>query len=399
MKHHLLTTRGVADIVASARRGYYADGAGLYLQISVLGTASWIFRFQQDNKVRDMGLGSAKLISLTQARRLTSEFREQLLRGDDPLEIRLAKREQTRADRERRHAEKRERLTFRDAARQFIALHSPHWDNDVHRKQWNATLETYAFPKLGHLPVTVIVGEDITQALAPIWLTKVETAKRTKGRIERILLWAKSGMPLPQQGASKRVKHHKALPFVELPSFMDKLRERDCLSARALELTILTALRTSEVIGATWPEIDLKAKTWTVPAERMKLRKEHVVPLSPRAVEILKALPRVSDYVFPGAKGGTMSNMSMLELLRGMSGNGYTVHGFRSAFRDWSGDRTSFSHEVCEFALAHGIPDKAQAAYRRYRSIDKRRQLMDAWAGFCESPATTATVTPIRRAK
>lgn len=394
MKHHLLTTRKIEDLVD---KGYYCDGAGLYLQVSAFGTKSWIFRFRQGGQIFDMGLGSVRNITLAQARKLVSGFREELLKGINPLDAKQARIEQSRIERDRRKREKRENVTFREAATKYISLHAPHWDNDKHRRQWTATLETYAYPKLGHLPVTAIVGEDITAALSPIWLKKQETAKRTKGRIERILKWMAEGMPLPQQRISRRVKHYKAIPFMEVPAFMQRLRERDCISARALELTILTALRTSEVIGATWDEVDLDAATWTVPAKRMKLRKEHVVPLSDRAVKILRSMPQVGEYIFPGARGGTISIMTMLELLRGMSGNGHTVHGFRSSFRDWAGDNSNFSHEVCEFALAHGIPDKAQAAYRRYTALPKRRQLMESWARFCEMPAAGGKVTPLRR--
>ena len=213
-------------------------------------------------------------------------------------------------------------------------------------------------------PISAIDGALITETLAPIWTKKPETARRVKQRIERVIQWVRDGRPLPSKGASKRVKHHPALPFADLPAFMAELRDRDSISARALEFTILTAARTSEVIGAKWSEIDLDAGVWTVPAERMKGGKEHQVPLSKRAIAILEDLPRErGGYVFPGAKAkAPLSNMAMLELLRGMDGNGFTVHGFRSTFRDWAGDRTNFAREVIEHALAHQIKDKAEAS-------------------------------------
>ncbi len=389
MKNNLLNTRRIA---ATKKRGYYADGSNLYLQVSEYGTKCWVFRYTRGGRVRDMGLGGYPGITLAQARRLAGECREHLQRGDDPLELRRAKRDQSRA-------ESLVNMTFREAAQRFIDLHAPTWKNEKHRKQWAATLDAYAYRTLGGRPVSAIDGAAITEALVPIWLEKQETASRVKQRIKRVVQWVKDGTPLPQQSASRRVQHHKAIPFEELPAFMAELRERNGISARALELVVLTALRTSEIIEAKWEEIDLKAKTWTVPAKRMKAHKEHVVPLSKRAIEALTALPRLSDYVFPGAKSGHRSNMAMLELLRGMRGNGDTVHGFRSSFRDWAGDRTAFSSETIEFALAHGIPDKAKASYRRYRAIDKRRKLMEVWAKYCTAPVIeSATVTHLRRA-
>jgi integrase len=221
-----------------------------------------------------------------------------------------------------------------------------------------------------------------------------------KQRIERVIQWVKDGKPLPQQGASKRVKHHEALPFEQVPQFMDKLRKRDSISARALEFTILTVARTGDTIGARWSEIDLKTGVWTVSDGRHKTSKDFEIPLSKRALEILKALPRErGGYVFPGAKATSpLSNMAMLELLRGMNGNGLTVHGFRSTFRDWAGDRTNFAREVIEHAISHQIKDKAEASYRRSTALEKRRKLMEAWANYCASVPVTATVTPFRAA-
>lgn len=392
MKRNVLSTRTVES--AKPPRGKKAvrlcDGMGLYLQLSQFGTKAWVYRYEFGGKTREMGLGSARAISLALARELAREQRAHLLRGDDPIEVRRAKQERARE-------QASERPLFRDAAERFIATHAPTWKNAKHRKQWHSTLATYAYPTLGKRPVTEIDGAAITEALSPIWLKKVETASRVKQRIERVVQWVKDGMPLPHQGVTKRVQHHKAMPFKELPDFMVELRKRNSISASALEVVILTALRTSEVIGATWGEIDSDAETWTVPASRMKAGRDHTVPLSPRVVEILKGLPRVSEYVFPGASKPHLSNMAMLKLLRGMTGNGYTVHGFRSAFRDWAGDQTHFPRDVIEHALAHLIKDKAEAAYRRSDALEKRRKLMQAWDRYLETPIVGATVTTLRR--
>lgn len=394
MNSNRLSAPKVRNLVQANKPGLYGDGAGLWLQVSRFGSACWTFRYTRKGRTRDMGLGSLKQVSLKMARELAAEQRAHLLRGDDPIDLRRAKRDKARSD-------ELSDILFKDAAKRFIDLYGPNWRNGKHRKQWTSTLEQYAYRSLGTRRAVGITGVDITDALAPIWQTKQETASRVKQRIDRVVQWVKDGMPLPQQGPSKRVRHHPALPFKALPDFMAELRERDGVSARALELTILTALRTSEVIGAKWDEIDFEAETWTVPAGRMKAHKQHTVPLSKRAVKVLKALPRIAGcaFVFPGAKGGHLSNMAMLELLQGMPGyETYTVHGFRSSFRDWSGDQTSYAREVIEHALAHRIQDKAEAAYRRGDALEKRRRLMDAWARYCESTPVEATVTSIRSA-
>ena len=286
---------------------------------------------------------------------------------------------------------------FKDAAQRFLELHLNEWKNAKHRQQWQNSLKTYAYPSIGNRPVAAVDGAVITDALSSIWTKKPETARRVKQRIERVTQWVRDGQPLPMHRASKRVKHHPAMPFIELPDFVERLGKKSSVSARALEFAILTAARTGEVIGAEWSEIDLKAGVWTVPAERMKGSKEHQVPLSKRAIAILESLPREKGgYVFPGAKAkAPLSNMAMLELLRGMSANGYSVHGFRSSFRDWAGDRTHYAREVIEHALAHQIKDKAEAAYRRSDALDKRRRLMEEWAKYCSSPVITSEVVAL----
>ena len=339
-----------------------------------------------------MGLGSINTFTLKEARERARSFRQLLADGIDPIEDRLRRRDEARA-------QTAGQMMFKDAAQRFLDVHADGWRNDKHRQQWTNTLKTYAYPTLGTRPISAIDGAAITQALSPIWSTKVETARRVKQRIERVVQWVKDGMPLPTKSASKRVRHHPALPFTELPAFMAELRENESISARALEFTILTAARTGETIGAKWSEIDLDAAVWTVPGERMKGGKEHEVPLSKEAVTLLENLPREKGgYMFPGARAKKpLSNMAMLQLLRGIR-SGLTVHGFRSTFRDWAGDRTNFPREVIEHALAHQIKDKAEASYRRSSALEKRRKLMDAWSSYCERPPGSGKVIPIRGA-
>jgi integrase len=350
MKHHLLTEARIRKLVADEDVGYHLDGAGLYLQISRFHSANWIFRYTLNGRTRDMGLGSQRVVPLSAARKLALEQREHLIRGDDPLELRQSKKDAARSD-------VLEAVLFKDAAKAYLDLYAPTWKNAKHRQQWRNTLDQYATHSLGSRRALAITQADITETLAPIWTQKPETASRVKQRIERIIQWVKDGRPMPKGNRAEAVKHHKAMPIDDLPAFMAKLRERDSISARALEFTILTATRTNEAIGAAWSEIDLKAKTWTIPASRMKAGREHLIPLSDRVVSILKDMPRTGDYLFPGASKDILSNMAMLELLRGLAGNGYTVHGFRSTFRDWAGDRTNFPRDVIEHALAHRVKD------------------------------------------
>ena len=377
-------------VSAAKKPGFYGDGGGLYLQLSRYDTKSWVFRFKMNGKTRDMGLGSIHTFTLKEARELARECRQLVARGIDPIEDRRAKRDGAKS-------EDSGKMLFKDAAQRFLDLHLNEWKNAKHKQQWQNSLKTYAYPALGGRPVAAIDGAVITETLSPIWTKKPETARRVKQRIERVTQWVRDGQPLPMHRASKRVKHHPAMPFTELPDFMERLGKKNSVSARALEFAILTAARTGEVIGAKWSEIDLKAGVWTVPAERMKGSKEHQVPLSKRAIAILGDLPREkAGYVFPGAKAkAPLSNMAMLELLRGMSANGYSVHGFRSTFRDWAGDRTHYAREVIEHALAHQIKDKAEAAYRRSDALEKRRRLMEEWAKYCSSPAASAEVVAL----
>ena len=384
-----LSARKVASLKEPGR---YGDGLGLELQISKWGTKSWSFRYTMDGRTRQMGLGPIHTVNLAEARERARQARQAILDGVDPIEAK-------RQARDARRALSFETMTFEDAVARFLEVHSETWRNAKHRQQWANTLRDYARP-LNDRPVSAIDGALITDTLASIWTSKPETARRTKQRIERVWAWVKNGMPLPVQGAAKRGNHHAALPFAELPGFMADLRQKESISARALEFTILTAARTGETIGARWDEIDLDSTLWTVPAERMKGGREHVVPLSARAVALLRGLPRErgNNFVFPGAKPGAgLSNMALLQLVRGMR-EGLTTHGFRSTFRDWAGDRSTFPRDVIEHALAHRLPDRVEAAYRRSSALEKRAKLMEAWSRFCSSPTTGGKIVPLRAA-
>lgn len=393
-----LTAKKIANLT---KRGQYGDGKGLWIQVSVFDTKSWILRYMVAGRVRVMGLGPYPEVSLAEARDRAAAARKQIRDGIDPIDAR----------REKKMAAKIEaaKLTsFAQCVEEYLETHESAWKNQKHRDQWRSTIATYAHPIIGKLPVAAVDTALVLKVLRPIWNKKPETASRLRGRIERILAWAtvseyrQGENParwrghlqemLPAKTKVKSVKHHSALPYADVPAFMAELRGRDGISARALEFTILNANRTGEVIGARWDEMNSSEKLWTVPASRMKAGKEHRVPLSERALEILKSLPRERDnpHVFVGGKKGTaLSNMAMLELLRGMSGNGYTVHGFRSSFKDWCAETTNYPRELAEAALAHTLPDKVERAYQRGDLLEKRRRLMSEWAKFCESKPVT----------
>lgn len=379
----------------------YADGGGLYLQVSKSGSKSWIFRYQLDRRSREMGLGPFPAVSLAEARDRAAGVRKLKVEGEDPIDLRRQAKAAKRAEAARA-------VTFKAAAERYIAAHKAGWKNPVHAAQWPSTLQTYVYPDFGQVAVGDVDTGMVTRVLEPIWTTKPETATRVRGRIEAVLDWARAhgyrtgenparwrghlDKLLPPRSRVRAVKHHAAVPFAEVPAFMAELRGRDGMAAKALEFTILTAARTTEVVGALWEEVDLVAKVWTVPAERMKGKREHRVPLSDRGVELLKEMLTHSrgPAIFPGArKDGHLSNMAMLETLREMR-PGLTVHGFRSTFRDWAAERTSYPRDVAEMALAHTISDKVEAAYRRGDLFEKRRRLMADWARYCRQPAAPA---------
>ncbi|WP_433695309.1 tyrosine-type recombinase/integrase [Paraburkholderia phenoliruptrix] len=383
-------------VTKTTKPGLYADGGGLYLQITSAGVKSWLFRYMRGGKARGMGLGPVHTIGLAEARTRALDCRRLLLDGIDPIDSRDAERAAQRV------AQAND-VTFQHCAEKYIEAHRTGWKNAKHADQWKNTLTTYAYPVFDSLPISAIDTGLVMRVLEPIWTTKTETASRVRGRIESVLDWAtvrgyRSGENparlkghldtlLPKRSRVQKVKHHPALPYAALPEFMKKLRTEEGIAARALELLILTATRTNEVIGATWQEFDLDEGIWTIPAERMKMRKEHRVPLSSRATKLFKAQheTKQGDYVFPGARAQKpLSNMAMLQLLERMNRDDITVHGFRSTFRDWAGETTHYPREVCEAALAHGIKDKAEAAYARGDLFTKRAALMQDWDKYCD---------------
>jgi integrase len=391
-------------VTNTKQRGMYADGGGLYLQVSENGSRSWIFRFKQNGRSRDMGLGSLTAVSLATAREIAADCRRKRSAGLDPIETRKADRRQAQVAAARS-------MTFDQCRDAFIEAHRVGWRNAKHRAQWTNSLAAYVTPIFGSLPIQRIDVDLVVKALGPIWSTKPETGARVRGRIERILDWAKVrgfrqgenparwrghlDVLLPARSKVRQVEHHAALPYSEIGTFMAALRTRDGVAARALEFTILTAARTGEVLGSRWEEIDLQTKVWTVPASRMKAGREHRVPLSRAAIALLKIMRSTgrNDLVFPGERlGKPLSNMSMLMTLRRMSRNDLTAHGFRSTFRDWAAECTNFPREVAEAALAHVVGDKVEAAYRRGDLFEKRRRLMDAWAVHCGTGSSTASV-------
>lgn len=383
--------------------------AGLHLQI-VGNARSWILRATVGTKRRDIGLGGYPTVTLAEARQKARQARESIREGVDPVLARKSARSALIAT-------QAGAITFSEAARQFIDAKSVEWKNVKHGQQWVNTLETYADPIIGKLLVADIRQEHILKVLQPIWKTKTETATRLRGRIELVLDWAtvagfRQGdnparwrghleVLLPKPGKIAKVVHHEALPIDELPAFMVELRKHEGTGAQALELLILTATRSGEVRGATWSEIDLDATTWTIPAARMKANKEHRVPLSKQAINLLQKLPRIegTDLVFPGRKDNkTLSDMTLTALMRRM-GTEAVPHGFRSVFRDWAAERTNYPHQLAEMALAHTIGNKVEEAYRRGDMLAKRAQMMSAWATFCDKPISVKSgqVVPMRK--
>jgi integrase len=379
--------------------GRYTDGDGLHLYVRDQTHRFWVLRYRFGGRQRDMGFGRFPEVSLAEARELARRAREQLRQGSDPLDAR-------EAHRTRIATEAAGRRDFRTVAEDYIAAHESSWRNDKHRAQWRSTLETYAYPQIGTLPVTQVSRDHVLGVLKPIWKTKTETAKRLRGRIETVLDFAIAndwrGEPnparwrghlaklLPPPSRLSPVEHHAALAHADMPEFMQALRARVGTAARAFEFTILTAARTSEVLGARWNEMDLVRSIWTVPAARTKAAREHRVPLSKPASAILNAMrrsdPAPNDYVFANESQQALSSMAFLMLLRRMERTDITVHGFRSTFRDWVSEATTHPREVAEMALAHVNKDKTEAAYARSDLFDKRAELLAEWAAHCAEP-------------
>ncbi|MGE8280565.1 MAG: tyrosine-type recombinase/integrase [Stenotrophomonas sp.] len=373
---HRLSARAVQTLT---KQGYHPDGAGLYLLIGPSGAKSWVLRYQKAGRRREMGLGSASLVSLAEARQAAVAQRRLLVAGEDPISARRASRAAG--------------TTFGDAADAYIESHKAGWKNEAQAAQWTQSLKDYGPART--VPIAEVDTAMVMACLRPIWEKKTVTAGRVRGRIERVLDWARvHGMRdgenparwrghldhlLPKPSKVRKEKHHAAMPYAEVPAFMATLAERDARSRRALRFTILTAARTDEVVGADWSEFDLKAMVWTIPAGRMKGGREHSVPLTPAAVAILEPLSRKE----PPFK---LSENAMLFLVQKPAPKGlglpFTVHGFRSSFRDWAAEETETPNEVVEMALAHAIRNKAEAAYRRGALLDRRRVLMEEWQAY-----------------
>jgi integrase len=384
-------------VVTLTENGRHADGGGLYLSISPNGGRRWVFLYRWHGKPTEIGFGSARDVTLARARELARGARGRLAEGINPKEARKSV----------------EGATFGECADRLIAAMRPSWRNSKHAAQWETTLREYAAP-LRRLPATTITTDDVLSVLKPLWNEKPETASRLRGRIERVLDAAKAqglrtgenparwrghlDQLLPKRQRLTR-EHHAAMSYGDVPAFICALQSRQATAALALEFTILTAARRGEVLGARWHEFDLAHAVWTVPAHRMKAGREHRVPLSRRAVAIVKALRQAdgSEFVFVGHKPGKpLSGMTLGKVIRRMKIEDVTVHGFRSAFRDWAAESTNFPNEVCEAALAHVIGNKAEAAYRRGDLFEKRRKLMEAWAAYCAVPKTGQVVALTR---
>ena len=393
-----MASKLTARKVETAKPGKYSDGGNLYLIVSETGARKWVLRFTWRGRAKEMGLGSAASVPLADAREKAASARRNIAQGLNPIDER-----------------KRDGgiPSFGEMADDVRETLSAGFRNEKHKAQWKSTLETYAAP-LRAKPVDTIATDDVLAVLKPIWTTKAETASRVRGRIEKVLDAAKAKgfregenparwrghldhlLPKPSKLARG---HHPAMPYENVAGFVAELRKREASAALALELCILTAARSGEILGMRWPEIDFDKKIWTVPAERMKAAREHRVPLSPRAVAILRKLETVKadEFVFAGqARNKPLSNMAMEMVLRRMKIEDATVHGFRSSFRDWAGNVSNFPREITETALAHVIGDKAEQAYRRGDALEKRRKLMEAWGSYCESKSSN-NVVQIRR--
>jgi integrase len=379
--------------VQSAKAGKHHDGDGLYLVVDKKGNRSWLLRGTLNGKRRTWGLGAPKHIGLANVREKAAEYRKQIRDGINPSVKSTHPSEIA--------------PTFAEAAKQAHQIKQRGWKNPKHTQQWINSLRTYAYPHIENMPVDQIDTPDMLRVLQPIWLKKQETARRVRQRLEAIMdfavanKWRTHRVPmdlldnaLPKQRMSD--KHYAALPYSDLPNFISTMQELLSASStilKALEFTILTAARSGEVRLADWSEINLEEAVWTIPADRMKMGKEHRVPLSESALSVLGE--RNEGLIFKGQKvDKPLSDMSLLMPLK-RAGLGITVHGFRSTFRDWCSEETGFSHEVQEMALAHAIKNKVEAAYRRGDLFDKRRALMDAWAAYCYPRENVVSISKI----
>jgi integrase len=401
---------GALAVSKLAGEGYHAVGTvpGLCLQISKAGARSWILRTTVAAKRREIGLGAYPAITLQMAHQSARDKVEMVKAGHDPVDVRKATKSALTATQAKA-------FTFKTCALDYITAHEPSWSNLKHAQQWRNTLATYAYPVMGNMLVRDIDLSHVLAVIQPLWGVKTETATRVRSRIERVLDWAitkkyRDGLNparlkgnlanlLPSARKVTPVKHHAALPVDDVADFMTKLRLQAGIGARALEFLILTATRSSEARGATWAEIDFEAATWTIPAARMKSRKEHKVPLSQPAIDLLNALPRMTgagDLVFVSPKNGQLSDMTLTAVTRRMQAP-VVPHGFRSTFRDWVSEKTNYPNQVAEMALAHTIGDAVEAAYRRGDLFGKRIAMMNDWAKFLATPQVKGKVIPIKR--
>jgi len=402
-----------AIALAKLPNGEHADGGNLYLRVRD-NSRTWLIRYTSPTGKRTrMGLGSLDRVSLADARNKAREVVTTLSDPSNPIDP-IAQRQAQRAEVRLANAK---RMTFKQCAEALIEVKEKTWTNNKHGSQWHSTLTTHVYPLLGDLPVDAIDTPLVVKCLSAIWLKTNETARRVQGRIAATIDWAtahgfrQGDNPARWQGHLDKLLadpnkvqkrgHHAALPYAQMGSFMKTLRKCEGIGAKALEFAILTAARSGEVRGANWSEIDLQQGIWTVPAERMKARKEHRVPLSPQAIDLLKSLPQIEgcDYVFPSRKNEkAVSDMTLTAVLRRLNRHDITVHGFRSTFRDWAAECTSFSRDVAEMALAHSIPNAVEAAYRRGDLFLKRQMLMREWAVFCDKAnAGPAQVLPLMK--
>jgi integrase len=396
----MVVLNSAKSVEAIKEIGYHNCAQGLYLQVSKQGTKSWLYRYTSPltKTRREMGLGSFNYVSLAQARQHAIEGKRLVINGKDPIEER--KKEQIKVQ-----LKQTRNMTFKEIAEACIAAKAPEWKSAKHSQQWSNSLEAHAFPILGEMPISDISTDLILKVLEPIWITKAETASRIRQRIETIWDYGKArnyvsgenparlrghlDKILSKTAKVKRVRHFPALPYEDMGIFLQELRQRKGYSALALEFLILTAARTGEIIGAKWAEIDLEKKVWIVPADRMKMGKEHRVPLCSRAIEILTNITsnrNPEEHVFSGWKQNTgLSNNALLALLKKMGRSDITAHGFRSTFRDWAAEEAyTFANETIELALAHAIKNKAEAAYRRGDQLERRRELMTAWSEYID---------------
>lgn len=379
-----LTTRQVETLGP----GFHADGGSLYLRVRPSGSRAWVFRYTRDSRVREIGLGPTHTRDLVGVRDLARLMRQAVTDREDPASVLRAEVE-TPAD----------VVTFESCALDLIESKKAGWRNAKHAQQWRNTLSTYVYPKIGKKHPSEVSLADVKAILSPIWKDKTETATRVRQRVESVLDWAtvhehRSGENparwrgvldkiFPQPSSLKAVQHFTAMPYGEVPALMTVLRGKTSISAYCLRFVILTATRSSEARGARWDEIDLTKREWTVPPERMKKNRPHRIPLTDEAVDLLNNMPRIEgqELVFPGLRGGVMSDVALSKALHSVR-LGFTVHGFRSSFREWAAEQTNFPAAVCELALAHVNKDKVEAAYQRSDLFERRRELMSEWSAF-----------------